>query len=66
MEAITITLPPQELTQLRELADRLNISTEDLARRTLQDLLSHPDDLFDEAVSHVLEKNAELYRRLAA
>ncbi len=66
LDAITITLPAQELTQLRELAQRLNISTEDLARRSIQDLLSRPEDLFDDAVTHVLEKNAELYRRLAA
>ena len=66
LDAITITLPAQELTQLRELAQRLNISTEDLARRSIQDFLSRPEEVFDEAVTHVLEKNAELYRRLAA
>jgi predicted transcriptional regulator len=66
LDAITITLAAQELTQLRELAQRLNISTEDLARRSIQDFLARPEEVFDEAVTHVLEKNSELYRRLAA
>ena len=66
MDAITITLPAEELTQLRELAARLNVSTEELARHSIQDFLSRPEELFDEAITHVLEKNAELYRRLAA
>lgn len=66
LDAITITLPAQELTQLRELAKHLNMSTEDLARHSIQDFLARPEDLFDEAVTYVLKKNADLYRRLAA
>jgi hypothetical protein len=36
-----------------------------LARTGVEELLANPDEKFDEAARYVLEKNAELYRRLA-
>jgi hypothetical protein len=50
---------------LAEEAKRLGVRVEDLAAAAVQDLLAQPDPTFQEAASRVLEKNRELYRRLA-
>jgi len=65
MATITISLPEDRATRLRDFADRLKVSTEELVRVSVDDLLSRPDDAFEQAVERVLRKNAELYRRLA-
>lgn len=65
MSAITINLSEERMRQLREVAARLGVSPEELARVSVEELLAKPDEKFEEAARHVLEKNAELYRRLA-
>jgi len=55
---------PQEV-QLAEEAKRLNVPIEELATAALQDLLAQREADFRDAASRVLEKNRELYRRLA-
>ena len=65
MNAITITLPDDRLAQLRELAARFRVSPEELVRVGVEELLAQPDDVFQRAITAVLKKNAELYRRLA-
>jgi hypothetical protein len=55
---------PQE-AQLAEEAKRLNVPIEELATAALQDLLAQREADFRDAASRVLEKNRELYRRLA-
>lgn len=65
MSSITIDLSDEHLMRLREIATRLGISPEELARVGIEDLISKPDEKFDSAVDYVLKKNAELYRRLA-
>jgi len=65
MSAITINLSEERMRQLREIAARLGISPEELARVSVEELLAKPDEKFEEATRRVLEKNAELYRRLA-
>ena len=65
MSAITINLSEERMERLREIASRLGVSPEDLARTSVEELLARPDEKFEEAARHVLEKNAELYRRLA-
>jgi hypothetical protein len=62
---ITITLPDDRLLKLKERATRLSVSPEELVRVSIEELLSRPDEAFQRAVNYVLEKNAELYRRLA-
>jgi hypothetical protein len=66
MSTITVVLPDDRLIQLRELATRLGIAPEDLARAGIEDLLNHADEAFQQAVEKVLSKNADLYKRLAA
>jgi hypothetical protein len=65
MNAITITLPEERLLKLKEMADSLGVTSEELVRLSIDDLLTRPDRAFEDATREVLEKNAELYRRLA-
>ena len=65
MTSITIPLSEDRLAKLREIAGRLNITPEDLARVGIEELLTRPDEAFKQAAKYVLEKNSELYRRLA-
>jgi antitoxin FitA len=65
MTTITVPLPEEQLERLRELARRANVSPEELARAGLEDWLRQPREDFTQAARYVLEKNAELYRRLA-
>ena len=65
MTSISVTLPNDRLLQLQEIASRLGVTPEDLVRISIEELLARPDDAFQQAVDYVLNKNAELYRRLA-
>ena len=53
------------MQKLQALALSLGLSPEDLLRSSLEKLLSSPEPDLDKAMNYVLEKNAELYRRLA-
>ncbi|KST61978.1 hypothetical protein [Mastigocoleus testarum] len=50
---------------IQELAQELSISPEELLRISLEEWLSHPQNNFSQAANYVLQKNADLYRRLA-
>ncbi len=62
---LAIELSDAQAERLRQEARRLQITTEELARAALCDLLSEPDEDFQAAAERVLRKNDELYRRLA-
>jgi hypothetical protein len=53
------------MAKLKEIAGRFSISPEDLVRVSIDELLARPDDAFEKAAEYVLNKNSELYRRLA-
>jgi len=63
--AIPIELTPAQESRLRIAANRLGIAPEVLARLAVEDLLARPDADFQDAAHRVLEKNRELYDRLA-
>ena len=65
MSTLKITLSEDRLAKLREIADRFNIKPEDLARISIEELLTRPEESFHQAANYILHKNAELYRRLA-
>jgi len=65
MSTISITLSEEHLAKLREIATRYNVKLEDLARVSIEELLTRPDESFQQAADYILQKNAELYRRLA-
>lgn len=62
---VTIDLSPAQGERLRQAAERLGLTPEDLARAAVADLLATRDDDFEAAAKRVLQKNQELYRRLA-
>jgi predicted transcriptional regulator len=65
MSSITVSLSDEQLLKLQETAARFGLSPEDLVRVSLEDLLARPEEDFRTAVEYVLNKNDELYRRLA-
>jgi predicted transcriptional regulator len=65
MTTLTISLPEDRLQQLKERAARFRIAPEELVRASIEELLSRPDEEFQRALTYVLTKNADLYRRLA-
>jgi hypothetical protein len=60
---LDIDLTPAQATRLREEAERLKITPEELARAAVTDLLSERDNDFKIAAERLLEKYRELYRR---
>jgi antitoxin FitA len=62
---LTIHLPEHQLNRLQEIAARFGVSAEDLARISIEEMLTQPDEKFERAADHVLKKNDDLYRRLA-
>ena len=65
MTTITISLSDDRMKKLQEIAMRLNVAPEELARVSLEQLLAQPEEEFRQALDYVLNKNAEIYRRLA-
>jgi predicted transcriptional regulator len=64
---LTLELSDEMLEHLRTLSMEKKTQPEELAVMALGEYLAksrQPSDL-DEAIDHVLDKNAELYRRLA-
>ncbi|HEY7320603.1 MAG TPA: DNA-binding protein [Candidatus Binatia bacterium] len=60
-----ITLPEDRLAKLRVIAERFNLKPEDLARVSVEELLTRPEESFQRAADYIHDKKAELYRRLA-
>jgi antitoxin FitA len=65
MKNLTISLSADRMAKLREMAIGLGTSPEELARASIEDLLTRPEEDFEKAARYILRKNAELYRRLA-
>jgi len=65
MTSITIPIPDERLLKLKELAARLQVTPEELARVSVEEILTRSEEDFQAAASYVLKKNAELYQRLA-
>ena len=62
---LSVDLTSKQEQQLAAIAARLNVAPEILAAAALRDLLDRREDEFEAAAARVLEKNRELYRRLA-
>ncbi len=56
MTSITIILSEDRLAKLGEIAARLNVTPEDLARIGIEQLLTRPDEAFTQAAEYVLQK----------
>lgn len=62
---ISVQLPDDAERRLAEVASRLNVPAHELAAAAVRDLLTQPAPDFEAAATRVLQKNHELYRRLA-
>jgi hypothetical protein len=62
---IAVELSDEQAELLTTTADRLGVRPEELARASLVDALSQDKESFRAAAEHVLEKNRDLYSRLA-
>lgn len=61
---LSVELTEAQQDQLNAIAQRLNVPADQLAAAALRDLLDRREAAYEAAAAHVIEKNAELYRRL--
>jgi len=66
MQTLVVELPDQAAIKLRDAAQRLGVTPESLAQISVEEMLARLDQDFVAAASYVLDKNAELYRRLSS
>jgi hypothetical protein len=65
MTTITVSISDDRMQKLRERATLYHVAPEELVRVSLDDLLARSEEDFRQAVEYVLNKNTELYQRLA-
>ncbi len=65
MAEITISISDARWKALKALADRYGLSPEEIARISLEGLLAQPEEAAQQSIEHILEKNRDLYQRLA-
>jgi hypothetical protein len=65
MTTITVSISDDRMQKLRERASLYQVAPEELVRVSLDDLLGRSEEDFRQAVEYVLNKNSELYQRLA-
>jgi hypothetical protein len=65
MKTLELKLPEQTAVKLSEAAERLKVSPEELLILSLEEKLAQLDAQFQSASDYVLNKNEELYKRLA-
>ena len=65
MTSVTVTLSDAEMRRLEELSKREGLTVEQMVRLGINDFIGQPDESFRTAAMRVIEKNAELYRRLS-
>ena len=64
MKTLELELPDEVASKIEDAARQRGVSVEELVQTSIEEKLLR-DSRFDAAASFVLEKNAELYRRLA-
>jgi hypothetical protein len=64
MKTLEVHVPDDVAYRIEEAAQQRGVSVEQLLQTSVEEK-SQRDAQFDQAVSHVLDKNAELYRRLS-
>ena len=65
MPDLTVTLSSEEVQRLEELSKREGLTVAQIVQLGIKDLISQPEERFQAITRRVMEKNAELYRRLA-
>ncbi len=62
---LSLRLSSDAERRLAEVAQRLNVPLNELAAAAVRDLVAQPAEDFEAVAGRLLEKNRELYRRLA-
>jgi antitoxin FitA len=65
MTTITVSISDDRMQKLRERASHYHVAPEELVRVSLDDLLARSEEDLRQAVEYVLNKNTDLYQRLA-
>ena len=65
MNTITIALSDERYAALQAVAERLDLTVEELIHASADALIEKSDKEFQESVKRVLDKNRDLYQRLA-
>jgi hypothetical protein len=65
MKVLELHLPEQTASKLQEAAERLSVSPEQLSIQSIEEKLSQFEEEFRRSTEYALQKNADLYRRLA-
>ena len=65
MTTLTLSLSDEEMRRLEELSKSEGLTVEQVVRLGINDFIGQPDESFRAAAKRVMEKNAELYRRLS-
>jgi antitoxin FitA len=65
MKVLELQLPEQTASKLQEAAERLSVSPEQLSILSIEEKLTKLEDEFRRSAEYALQKNADLYRRLA-
>jgi hypothetical protein len=65
MATLTISLSDEEMRRLEALGKREGLTVEQMVHLGIHDFIGQPDDAFHAAAKRVMEKNADLYRRLS-
>jgi hypothetical protein len=65
MTTLTISISDEEMHRLEELSKREGLTVERMVCLGVRDFIGQPDDAFRATAKRVMDKNAELYRRLS-
>ncbi len=65
MATITVEIEDSKAIILREKARKFGLLPDQFVTASIEDLISQPDPDFEIAMSKVLSKNKELYKRLS-
>jgi len=65
MKVLELQLSEQTASKLQEAAERLSVSPEQLSIVSIEEKLTKLEDEFRRSAEYALQKNADLYRRLA-
>lgn len=65
MKVFKLQLPEQTASKLQEAAQRLSVSPEQLSILSIEEKLAQLEEEFGRSSEYVLNKNADLYRRLS-
>ena len=65
MRVLELQLPEQTASKLQQAAERLNVSPEQLSILSIEEKLAQLEDEFRRSTEYILQKNADLYRRLS-